>query len=129
MNQPFFIPQTGKLHRKRKWIPSSASAGLALVSATWDPDFASVVLTFNQEINTDGMALEAFTVVDGVFAEEAFVGSTNTGLTDDSVTIEMTPTEIVSGGGVHLTVTAGNGIRAADGSPWEGVTDLALPFP
>ncbi len=117
--------------RGRAIEPSAIlNAPLMLVSATYDSDYSSVTLTFNAEINTDGMALEEFGVLDGVFAEEQFVGSTNTGLTANSVTIEMTPVEVVSGGGVRLTVGAGNGIRAAsDGSPWEGVSDLALPFP
>lgn len=121
-----FIPhKAGERH-----VPAPPVLPLALVSATYDPDFSSVTLTFNQDINTDAMVINSIMVVDAQFQGLVLRAFTTTGLTANSVTVEMEFVETATGSGVTMTVDAGNGIvPASGGDEWPGLSAVALPFP
>lgn len=124
MNIPPERAQKRYRHKPQQTMP------LTLVSATYEPDYSVVTLTFNQDINTDEMDLDKIEVIDAQFTGLVFRGMTTTGLTPDSVTVEMMVIGPAIGSGVTLNVDAGNGIVAtSDGSEWIGVTGVALPFP
>lgn len=123
------IPTLPFLRRRARVAAGSEPLALTLVSATYEPDYSAITLTFNQEIDTGVMDLSAFDVVDAQFTGQTFRGMSTVGLTADSVTVEMTVIGPASGTGVTLNVNAGNGIIAvSDGSEWSGVMGLALPF-
>ena len=128
MFPPPFIAAPARDFSKRKRM-IAASATLQLISATYEANDRTVTLTFNQDINTDNMTLSAFVVTDAEYQNEVLEGVTTTGLTANSVTIEMEMIGTTGGGGVSLTVDIGNGIvPATGGDEWTGVSGLALPF-
>ena len=130
MSIPFFPLPKVKRRRRRRAETSDVPTTLALVSATYDPDFSSVVLTFNQDINTDTADLSTICVNDAQFTSQLLRGMTTIGLTANSVTVEMEIVEPAFGTGVSLTVDVGNGIvPSVGGDEWYGVSGLALPFP
>jgi len=104
---------------------------LTLVSATYDTDDFSVVLTFDRAVDASALVASAITLDDGVYAAGSFVGS-GPATVINPTTIKVFLEEI---GGpsvpdVELSATAATGIVAVDdGGTWPGVTGLVLPFP
>ncbi len=123
------IPSVPFIAQKKK-TPASPAVPLALVSAAYDPEVPGVTLTFNKAIDTGEMLVDSIVVADGQFNNASFIGTTTTGVTATSVTIEMVSFGPAELGEVTLTADAANGIVAASGGEvWEGVSGVALPFP
>ena len=104
---------------------------LTLIAAAYDPDLATLTLTFDRPINVTAFETGQLDVNDTEFRAlrlEAVGGAWLSGPL--SVVIELAEIDASSGSGVRLSATGATGIRAADdGGTWAGVTDLALPFP
>jgi hypothetical protein len=104
---------------------------LALVSATYDIDDGSVVLTFDRAVDAAELDASAITVDDGVYQGGFFVGSgpaTVVNPTTIKIFLEVIGGPTVSD--VELSATGASGIVAVDdGGTWAGVTGLVLPFP
>ena len=122
--------------QKRYMAPKGRAAeappvALTLVSATYDTDDFSVVLTFDRAVDASALVASAITLDDGVYAAGSFVGSGPATVVNPT-TIKVFLEEI---GGpsvpdVELSATAATGIVAVDdGGTWPGVTGLVLPFP
>ena len=116
---------------RRKQTPPTPPVALVLVSATYDTDDLSVVLTFDRAVDAAGLDAAAITVDDGVYAAGFFVGSgpaTVVNPTTIKVFLEEVGPPTVPD--VELSATAATGIVAVDdGGTWGGVTALVLPFP
>ena len=117
--------------RKAGGAVQAPPAALTLVSATYDIETESVILSFDRAVNVTGFDPAAITVQDGEFAAGLFVGSGPATVVNPT-TIKVFLEEI---GGptvpdVELTATAATGIVAVDdGGTWAGVMNLVLPFP
>lgn len=130
------LPATPQFRRKRggpKKASSTTPPGptpLTLVSAIYDPDGLTLVLSFDRPIDASGNIFEAFLVTDAQFLNQYLIPNDWFGPDANSVEFLLGTTEPASGSGVHLSVAEGNGIVAlADGQPWPGCTNLLLPFP
>jgi len=130
------LPAIPQFRRKRggpKKANSTAPPGptpLTLVSAIYDPDALTLLLTFDRPINAAGIIYETVLVVDAQFQHQYLIPSDWFGPDASSVEFLLGATEVASGSGVHLNIAEGNGIvAAADGQPWPGCTNLLLPFP
>jgi hypothetical protein len=128
---PTFIPRKPIRYRQKIAAAEAAPAvAVALVSASYDLDDGSVILTFDRAVNASALDASAITVNDGEFAAGLFVGS-GPATVINPTTIKLFLEEI---GGptvndVELTATAASGIVAVDdGGTWAGVTALVLPF-
>lgn len=106
-------------------------AGPTLVSAIYDSDGLTLILTFDRPIDASGIIFEAVLVADAQTLHQYLIP--NDWFAPDANSVEFllfTNEPVVGGSGVHLTVGEGNGIVAlADGQPWPGCTELLLPFP
>jgi hypothetical protein len=99
-----------------------------LVAAAYDPG-ATVTLTFDRPVDVAAMDVAAVAVDDGPVMGFRYVGfGTPTMLDPRTVNVTLTGVEDFPGPGVTLSVAAGNGIVAAGGGAWAGVSDVALPF-
>jgi len=117
--------------RKAGGAVQAPPAALTLVSATYDIETESVILSFDRAVDVAGFDPAAITVQDGVYAAGLFVGSgpaTVVNPTTIQVFLEQIGSPTVSD--VELWATAGTGIVAVDdGGTWAGVTAVVLPFP
>jgi hypothetical protein len=104
---------------------------LTLVSASYDTDDGSVVLSFDRAVDAAGLDAAAITLDDGEFAAGLFVGS-GPATVINPTTIKIFLEEV---GGptvpdVELSATAASRIVASDdGGTWAGVSGLVLPYP
>ena len=118
-----------RIHKTRP--PVVPAAALTLVSATYDIETESVILTFDRAVDASAYDPAAITVQDGVYAGGSFVGSgpaTVVNPTTIQVFLEQIGSPTVND--VELWATAGTGIVAVDdGGTWAGVTAVVLPFP
>ena len=104
---------------------------LTLVSATYDIETESVILSFDRAVDVADFDPAAITVQDGEFAAGLFVGSGPAEVVNPT-TIQVFLEQIGSPtvNDVELSATAASGIVAVDdGGTWAGVTALVLPFP
>ena len=117
--------------RKAGGAVQAPPAALTLVSATYDIETESVILSFDRAVDAAAYDPAAITVQDGEFAAGLFVGSgpaTVVNPTTIQVFLEQIGSPTVSD--VELWATAGTGIVAVDdGGTWAGVTAVVLPFP
>jgi len=117
--------------RKAGGAVQAPPAALTLVSATYDIETESVILSFDRAVDVAAYDPAAITVQDGEFAAGLFVGSgpaTVVNPTTIQVFLEQIGSPTVSD--VELWATAGTGIVAVDdGGTWAGVTAVVLPFP
>ena len=118
-----------RIHKTRP--PVVPAAALTLVSATYDIETESVILSFDRAVDASAYDPTAITVQDGVYAGGLFVGSGPASVinpTTIQVFLEQIGSPTVSD--VELWATAATGIVATDdGGTWAGVTALVLPFP
>jgi hypothetical protein len=104
---------------------------LTLVAAAYNPAFPFIELEFDRAIDFSGMDGSKITVMDTA-SQHAKMAATSdvTVVNPKKIQVTMVNAGAMSGSGVKLTATAGSGIVAVDdGGTWDGVTDIALPFP
>src|SRR5258705_10475209 len=131
------LPPATPQFRRRRGAPKRASSttlpgptSLTLVSAVYDSDALTLILTFDRPINAAGIIFEAVLVADAQFLHQYLIPNDWFGPDPNSVEFLLATTEPPTGSGAHLSVAEGNGIIAlADGEPWMGCTNLLLPFP
>lgn len=131
------LPAVPQFRRKRggpKKATSTTPPGptsLTLVSAVYDPDGLTLLLSFDRPINAGGNIFEAFLVADQQTLHQYLIPNDWFGPDPNSVEFLVFTNEPISGGsGVHFSAADGNGIVAAgSGEPWPGCTNLSLPFP
>jgi hypothetical protein len=108
---------------------------LTLISAFYTPDGGAgdplLTLQFSRAIDVSGFIDVAFLIKDAQFNNQYYLPNGGWGMVDpQTVEFVLTPTEPATGSGVHLNVSEGNGIVAADNAqPWPGCTNVLLPFP
>ena len=129
MNNPIpIIPAPRRVRRKRKQTIITSAPALVLISATYAPE-QYVELTFDRAINVDGVQPTQFVIQDDEFSGWLAVGWDWKQQSPTTVRIKLDRADTATESGVHMTVSAGNGIVAVDdGGVWSGVTDLELPF-
>ena len=121
------IPFRGRRRRKGLVAPPAA---LTLVAAAYNPAYPFIELEFDREIDFSAMVGSAITVMDTAsqHAKMAATGEVVV-INPKKIQVTMVNAGAMSGSGVKLTATGGNGIVAVDdGGAWEGVTDVDLPF-
>ena len=120
-----------KKHRKRMSVRAAKPpVELTLVAAAYNPAFPFIELEFDREIDFSAMVGSAITVMDTAsqHAKMAATGEVVV-INPKKIQVTMVNAGAMSGSGVKLTATAGNGIVAVDdGGAWEGVTNVDLPF-
>lgn len=131
---PTFIPRKQRLQRKRHASASSAApVAFALASASYDHAASPPTLTlgFNRAIDVSGFGGDSVAVADGVFNNLSYLALGDVTLINPmTMRVVLAEQFSFSGAGVRLSAFDSNGIVAVDdGSPWDGVSDLALPFP
>ena len=115
--------------KKPKKAPP-APVGLTLVEASFaTDDYVSVRLTFDRAVDASGIDGTQITL--GVNEFGYLYNATGAVVVLDPQTIEITCVQIGGWEGDNiLNATSGTGIVAVDdGGTWDGVMDLALPFP
>lgn len=129
------LPATPQFRKRRSPRKASATAppipsGLTLLSASFDAETFLLRLVFDRAIDATGLIFEAFLVADAQTLYQYLVPNDISVPNPTTVELIMGETEpLVGGSGVHLNVSEGNGIvAAADGEPWLGCSNLALPF-
>ena len=126
----FPVARFRKRRGKTRRVPPAPPAPLTLVSATYDEAVPSVTLTFDRPVDITGFVGSAVIVDDATFTGLRYDGTGGAAL-GGAATVVVTLISIADPTGVAVTLdaSAGNGIVAADdGGPWEGVSDLSLPF-
>src|SRR3954465_6261828 len=103
------IPATPQFRRKRG-APRKATATappgptpLTLVSAIYDSDGLTLILTFDRPIDASGNVFEAFLVADAQFQPQYLIPNDWFAPDANSVEFLLATTEPASGSGVHLS--------------------------
>jgi hypothetical protein len=127
-------PKVFRRRRGRKGngapAPPPPPFALALMSAVYDSDALTLLLTFNQSVSIAGFVGSAVSVLDTDISGWKYHGTAASQPTGDSVLMGLTQFQSSTIDGVHLTVTNASGIvRVNGGGVWSGVTMLVLPFP
>ena len=113
--------------KRRRRKPVTASPALSLTAAVYDTGTA-VTLTFNRAVDITGIVPSEIVLDDGQLTGERFLGSAAVLTSPTIVRIDLTSTGFESATpDIRLTASAASNITAS-GTPWQGVTDLELPF-
>ncbi len=116
-----------RVARKRRPMLKIEQDALVLVSAIYSVNDAMVTLTFNQPINMDALDTHAFTIHDGIYAQQILDGATYGPYESSSVQIWFDQVESYESSTCTMTATSSSGIvRASDGAEWAGVTNFEL---
>jgi hypothetical protein len=109
--------------------PAPPVVGPLVVGAVFDENTLELQVDFDRAVSVDGFVPSALVVNDpGMGA--MFQADVAELVGDASVRFVVEVTGPSSGSQAWMTASGGNGIVAADdGTPWAGVTELALPFP
>src|SRR4051794_23645965 len=128
-NYPTIIPAPPRKMRKRRQA-TAAPAALTLVAAEYS-DREWVRLTFDRAIDIAAIDGSQIIVDDEAQSGDRFDGTGGaTLMSPATVQVNLNRIDSASESGVHLIVSASSGIVASDdGGTWEGVSDLALPYP
>lgn len=130
---PAYRKRRGRVTRKASAPPPPPPpVALTLVSAVCDfENWPSLTLVFSRAINLAEVNPGVIVVDDGANFHFRYDASYSTAQLDP-VTVQFLLTDLgqaVQEEGVHLTAASNNGIVAADdGTEWEGVANLELPF-
>lgn len=105
-----------------------------LVAATYDPSAVptpTLTLAFNRAIDISGFGGDGVEVDDGTFSNQTYLAlGDQTLINPMTVQVFLVAQFSYGGAGIKMSAFDTNGIVAADdGTPWDGVMDLALPFP
>ena len=128
------VNETPRVWRKRERpylpVPTPAPpAAPVLVSVSYVAA-TSILLQFDRAIHVGGLSPSAFAVHDGGDNQAWYRGASGGLIDATTLSMDLSEQDPWDTPGVTLTVTAGNGITAADtGTAWAGVSDLLLPFP
>ena len=132
---PIHVPLIPFIRRRRR-RPSPAGepvppVALTLISASYDEGATTLTLTFDRAIDIAGIDGSFILLRDGSGAEMLYDASGEAVLTGPaSVELTLVAVEGDSTPGVVLSVSPENGIVAVDdGGTWDGVAELALPYP
>ena len=130
---PKFVKRSRLPKSKGSALPTPPPVqALTLVAATYDPDIGPTLrLTFDCAIDIDALDGQQIVVDDNANLNLKFdaVGvATLESPTRVAITLEEI--DVGTGEGITLDATTDSGIVAVDdGGTWDGVTELALPFP
>jgi hypothetical protein len=117
--------------RRRRTQKQAPPVPLELVAAAYDATGPNVLMTFDRAVDPTGMDVGQVRLFDGETTFRNYVGQgVMTPEGPESVRVSLMELGATGAGNVSLTVLDENGIVAVDdGGTWDGVNDLALPFP
>jgi hypothetical protein len=126
-----FIPQFHwRKERPRRIKTRPAPPGPVLVQAIYSHEDWLLTLAFDRTIDVSHFDGSQFTVRDGVFNGKVWIAESPPSVLDPmTICMSLDAIEDYAGPDVRMWATSLNGIVAADGGAWEGVSDLVLPFP
>ena len=134
MNATTFFPAKRRIGRRRYRATATQIplAALVLVSAVLgEEDPALLTLAFDRAVDLSAFDGSQVIVNDGALVGKVYAATGPvTMLSPTTVAIVLVDVSEDYEPGVTLTASAATGIVAVDdGGAWDGVTDLALPFP